>query len=65
MECASYAIYRAIRPMWDSMVSTPAEDIAKYMDAECTEDGVLALCISDDKQREYFENHLMEDFEKT
>lgn len=64
MECASYVIYQAIRPMWDSMVSTPAEDIANFMDAECTEDGVLALCISDDEQREYFQNHLIENFEK-
>lgn len=64
MECASYAIFRAIRPMWDSMVDTLAEDIANFMDAECTEDGVLALCISDDEQREYFQKHFMEEFEK-
>lgn len=64
-KCGMYAVYKAIKPICDRLVGTPAEDaIAKSLKAVCTEDDVLAIWFSNNDHRAIFEEYVQADFEK-
>lgn len=62
---STYAVYKALQPIAERLVGTPAEDaIAESLKAVCTEDDVLAIWFSDDNHRAIFEEYVQTDFEK-